>query len=56
MSIKLNVNGQAVAAKSEPDTPLLWVIRDELGLTGTKFGCGASQSGCGTRRYCARRY
>jgi isoquinoline 1-oxidoreductase alpha subunit len=48
MSIKLNVNGKAVAAKSEPDTPLLWVIRDELGLTGTKFGCGAAHCGACT--------
>ena len=40
MSVKFNINGKAVAAKAEPDTPLLWVIRDELGLTGTKFGCG----------------
>ena len=48
MSIKLNVNGRAVAAKSEPDTPLLWVIRDELGLTGTKFGCGAALCGACT--------
>jgi isoquinoline 1-oxidoreductase alpha subunit len=48
MSTKLNINGKAVAAKSEPDTPLLWVIRDELGLTGTKFGCGASHCGACT--------
>ena len=48
MSITLNVNGKAVAAKSEPDTPLLWVIRDELGLTGTKFGCGAAHCGACT--------
>jgi isoquinoline 1-oxidoreductase alpha subunit len=48
MSTKLNINGKAVAAKAEPDTPLLWVIRDELGLTGTKFGCGASHCGACT--------
>ena len=42
------LNGKAVTAKSEPDTPLLWVIRDELGLTGTKFGCGAAQCGACT--------
>lgn len=48
MSTKLNINGKAVAAKSEPDTPLLWVIRDELGMTGTKFGCGASHCGACT--------
>ena len=40
MSVNFQINGKAVAAKAEPDTPLLWVIRDELGLTGTKFGCG----------------
>jgi isoquinoline 1-oxidoreductase subunit alpha len=42
------LNGKAVTAKSEPDTPLLWVIRDELGLKGTKFGCGAAQCGACT--------
>ncbi|MEK0434724.1 MAG: hypothetical protein RL369_773, partial [Pseudomonadota bacterium] len=35
----------AVSVQSEPDTPLLWVIRDEIGLTGTKFGCGKAQCG-----------
>jgi len=44
----LKVNGRAVTAQSEPDTPLLWVIRDELGYTGTKFGCGAGQCGACT--------
>jgi hypothetical protein len=34
------LNGRAVSVHSETDAPLLWVIRDELGLTGTKFGCG----------------
>jgi isoquinoline 1-oxidoreductase subunit alpha len=48
MSVKFNINGKAVAAKAEPDTPLLWVIRDELGLTGTKFGCGAALCGACT--------
>jgi len=48
MSTSLNVNGRAVAAQSDPDTPLLWVIRDELGLTGTKFGCGAALCGACT--------
>ena len=42
MSTKFQVNGKAVSANAEPDTPLLWVIRDELGMTGTKFGCGAA--------------
>jgi isoquinoline 1-oxidoreductase subunit alpha len=42
------LNGKAVTAKSDPDTPLLWVIRDELGLKGTKFGCGAALCGACT--------
>jgi isoquinoline 1-oxidoreductase subunit alpha len=46
MSVKFTLNGKTVSARSEPDTPLLWVIRDELGLTGTKFGCG--QQLCGS--------
>ena len=37
-----------MSANAEPDTPLLWVIRDELGLTGTKFGCGAALCGACT--------
>jgi isoquinoline 1-oxidoreductase alpha subunit len=48
MSVKFQINGKAVAAKAEPDTPMLWVIRDELGLTGTKFGCGLAQCGACT--------
>ena len=40
-----NLNGREVTVSSEDDTPLLWVVRDELGLTGTKFGCGAAQCG-----------
>ncbi|MGZ5130483.1 MAG: (2Fe-2S)-binding protein [Caldimonas sp.] len=48
MGIKFNVNGKAVDVKAEADTPLLWVIRDEIGLTGTKFGCGASLCGACT--------
>ena len=48
MSTAFQVNGQAVRAQAEPDTPLLWVIRDELGMTGTKFGCGAAQCGACT--------
>ena len=42
------VNGKPVTAKSEADTPLLWVIRDELKLTGTKYGCGIAQCGACT--------
>jgi isoquinoline 1-oxidoreductase alpha subunit len=48
MSTKFQVNGRAVVANAESDTPLLWVIRDELGLTGTKFGCGAALCGACT--------
>ena len=48
MSVNFQVNGKAVAANAEPDTPLLWVIRDELGMTGTKFGCGLALCGACT--------
>ncbi len=41
MSTTFQVNGKAVTAQAASDTPLLWVIRDELDMTGTKFGCGA---------------
>lgn len=44
----LSVNGNTVTVKSEPDTPLLWVLRDELKLTGTKYGCGVAQCGACT--------
>jgi isoquinoline 1-oxidoreductase alpha subunit len=46
--ISLLVNGEARSVDVEPDTPLLWVIRDSLGLTGTKFGCGAALCGACT--------
>ena len=46
--IEFNVNGEAVASESEADTPLLWVIRDELKLKGTKFGCGIAMCGACT--------
>lgn len=45
---KITVNGQPVEVDVEPDTPLLWVLRDTLGLTGTKFGCGAALCGACT--------
>jgi isoquinoline 1-oxidoreductase alpha subunit len=48
MATKLSVNGKDVSVQAEPDTPLLWVIRDELQLTGTKFGCGMAQCGACT--------
>lgn len=44
----LNVNGQMRRVGAEADTPLLWVLREELGLTGTKFGCGAAACGACT--------
>jgi isoquinoline 1-oxidoreductase subunit alpha len=42
---KLNVNGKIRDVQAEPDTPLLWVIREQVGLTGTKYGCGVAQCG-----------
>ena len=48
MSISLTVNGIAYTADVEPETPLLWVLRDSLKLTGTKFGCGIAQCGACT--------
>jgi isoquinoline 1-oxidoreductase alpha subunit len=42
------INGRAVDVAAEPDTPLLWVIREHLKLTGTKFGCGVAQCGACT--------
>lgn len=47
-SFTLLVNGRQVTAEADPATPLLWVLRDTLGLTGTKFGCGASLCGACT--------
>jgi isoquinoline 1-oxidoreductase alpha subunit len=41
----LNVNGKVREHNAEPDTPLLWVLREQLGLTGTKYGCGVAQCG-----------
>ncbi len=46
--VQFNVNGRSVQVNADGDTPLLWVIRDELGLTGTKFGCGAGLCGACT--------
>jgi isoquinoline 1-oxidoreductase alpha subunit len=42
---KLNINGKVREVQVEPDTPLLWVIREQVGLTGTKYGCGVAQCG-----------
>ncbi|EJL33689.1 aerobic-type carbon monoxide dehydrogenase, small subunit CoxS/CutS-like protein [Caulobacter sp. AP07] len=48
MAATLDVNGKTISVKADPETPLLWVLRDELGLTGTKFGCGLAQCGACT--------
>lgn len=48
MTLSLTVNGASRTIASEPDTPLLWVLRDELRLTGAKFGCGIAQCGACT--------
>ncbi len=46
--INLNINGKPLSVDVPPDTPLLWVLRDSLGLTGTKFGCGQALCGACT--------
>jgi isoquinoline 1-oxidoreductase subunit alpha len=48
MAIALTVNGQARSVDVDPDTPLLWALRDTLGMTGTKFGCGIAMCGACT--------
>lgn len=48
MTLSVTVNGRSVAVAAAPETPLLWVLRDELGLTGTKFGCGVASCGACT--------
>ena len=48
MPTNLNVNGKQVSVDVEPDMPLLWVLRDELGLTGTKYSCGIAACGACT--------
>jgi isoquinoline 1-oxidoreductase subunit alpha len=48
VAITVTINGQARNIEAAPDTPLLWVLRDELKLTGTKFGCGAALCGACT--------
>jgi isoquinoline 1-oxidoreductase alpha subunit len=45
---KLDINGRSYEADADPDTPLLWVLRDNLGLVGTKYGCGIAQCGACT--------
>ena len=46
--LTLNINGKTERVDAEPDTPLLWVLRDTLGLTGTKYGCGVAACGACT--------
>lgn len=48
MATTLIINGKSVSTESDPETPLLWFLRDELGLVGTKFGCGIAQCGACT--------
>ncbi|HEX7012803.1 MAG TPA: (2Fe-2S)-binding protein [Steroidobacteraceae bacterium] len=48
MQMKLNINGALHEVDAEPETPLLWILRDNLGLTGTKYGCGIAQCGACT--------
>ena len=45
---RLNVNGRDYVIDAEPDSPLLWALRDDIGLTGTKYGCGVAQCGACT--------
>ena len=55
MPFDLNVNGTRHTIDADTQTPLLWVIRDHVGLTGTKFGCGIGQCGACTARSSAPR-
>jgi isoquinoline 1-oxidoreductase alpha subunit len=48
MTVSLTVNGKGVSVDAQPDTPLLWVLREHLKLTGTKYGCGSGQCGACT--------
>jgi len=48
MAATLQINGKPVTVAAAPDTPLLWVLRDELGMTGSKYGCGVGQCGACT--------
>ncbi len=48
MALTVNINGETLSVEAEADTPLLWVIRDEMELTGTKFGCGVAACGACT--------
>ena len=48
MTTTIQINGQPTVVQAEPDTPILWLLRGELGLTGTKFGCGMALCGACT--------
>jgi isoquinoline 1-oxidoreductase subunit alpha len=48
MAITLNVNGKALSVDADPSTPILWALRDNLNMTGTKFGCGMAMCGACT--------
>ena len=48
MAYTLKINGTSHSVDADPSTPLLWVLRDHLGMTGTKYGCGIAQCGCCT--------
>ena len=48
VTVSLTVNGRRQSITATPDTPLLWVLREQLKLTGTKFGCGVGQCGACT--------
>ena len=48
MQLTLNINNKAETVDVEPETPLLWVLRDNIGLTGTKYGCGIARCGACT--------
>jgi isoquinoline 1-oxidoreductase alpha subunit len=48
MTVSLRINGRSTSIKASGDTPLLWALRDNIGLTGTKFGCGAGLCGACT--------
>lgn len=48
MAIQLKINGKSVNTNADPETPMLWFLRDELGMVGTKFGCGIAQCGACT--------
>ena len=48
MSVTLTINGQTRTLDADPESPLLWALRDELGMTGTKFGCGIASCGACT--------